>query len=482
MQRERFHSFYFVMGLSLLIGVAAGAGEMEPSPVPIPPASGRAAAVGTEFTYQGRLSDGGSTANGVYDYEFKLFDAASLGNQVGTTVVHDNVAVVEGLFTVGLDFGTGAFGGGERWLAIGVRPGASGGAFTALSPRQKLTAAPYALALPNVYTDEGSNFVGVGRDFRVSGNEVFGVRFQGNPNQYGGMYVETSDPDGWPFYGYATNGVFRAWTYVRPDTAEWRLYYNGLRLRVPASGGLRIGPSIDYSLVIENTTGSDGIRVLDTGDDAIQIGNNPDISNYGVYIPSPGVSTYGLWPNTSNSLGEWALYTVDNIQAGNVVASGYSLLARVEGPESVTPGDVVTAARLGDGPPGGTLKVPTVRPAGGDGAAIGVVQSRMELDPMEGAEKKAYGDVGMRSTPGAAAPGDYVSLIVSGVTEVKVDRSTSVVAGQRLTASAERGRARTLRTEQVNGMTVAEGTQVIGIALDAPALGADMVPILVTLK
>ena len=54
-------------------------------------------------------------------------------------------------------------------------------------------------ALPNVYTDEGANFVGVGRNFRISGNEVFGVRYTGGANQYGGMYVETSDAAGWPF-------------------------------------------------------------------------------------------------------------------------------------------------------------------------------------------------------------------------------------------------------------------------------------------
>jgi len=122
-----------------------------------------------------------------------------------------------------------------------------------------------------VYTDPASNFVGIGRNFRISGNEVFGLRYTGSPGQYGGMYVETSDALGWPFYGYATNGSFRAWTYYTGDSAIWRLYNAGIRLSVPSTGGLRIGPALDYSLVIENTTGSDGVRILDTGDDAIQM-------------------------------------------------------------------------------------------------------------------------------------------------------------------------------------------------------------------
>jgi hypothetical protein len=276
-----------------------------------------------------------------------LLDAAIAGNQVGITVTLDNVSVTSGLFSVELDFGNGAFGGGARWLEIAVRPGASIGAYTVLSPRQEVTPAPYAQALPNVYTNEGINFVGVGRNFRISGNEVFGVRYVGNADQYGGMYVETSHANGWPFYGYATNGSFRAWTYYNGTTGWWHLYSAGIRLSVPNTGGLRIGPSADYSLVISNTTGSDGIRIYDTADDGIQIGSAPDYPNYGVYIPSPGVSTYGLWPNTENALGEWALYTVDKITAANVLASAVSLVAQVTGPEALTTGDVVAVAGLG---------------------------------------------------------------------------------------------------------------------------------------
>ena len=195
------------------------------------------APVGTGFTYQGHLELDGSPADGDYDFEFALYDQEIDGTQVGFTVTLDNVSINEGFFSVELDFGNSAFGGGERWLQITVRPGDSAGAFTQLDPRQEITPAPYALTLPNVYTDEAVNFVGIGRNFRISGNEVFGVRYTGSPNQYGGMYVETSDSGGWPFYGYATNGSFRAWTYYNGTTGDWSLYNAGIRLKCPLRAG-----------------------------------------------------------------------------------------------------------------------------------------------------------------------------------------------------------------------------------------------------
>jgi hypothetical protein len=114
--------------------------------------------VGTAFTYQGRLTEAEAPANGSYDLEFKLFDAASGGSQVGSTVTLGSVGVTNGLFTASLDFGTGVFAGNRRWLQMGVRPGGTGGAFTTLVPRQELTAGPnaiFALAAASATTVAG---------------------------------------------------------------------------------------------------------------------------------------------------------------------------------------------------------------------------------------------------------------------------------------------------------------------------------------
>jgi len=140
-----------IVAVACLLALASGAGAAALPAQPAAPAGGSVA--GTAFTYQGRLNDGGQPANGVYDFEFKLYDAATNGNLHPDEVLLQDVNVAGGLFTVSLDFGDGAFTGEARWLDIGVRPGASAGAFTPLLPRQPLTAAPLALSLPGLYTE-----------------------------------------------------------------------------------------------------------------------------------------------------------------------------------------------------------------------------------------------------------------------------------------------------------------------------------------
>ncbi|MBS1793038.1 MAG: hypothetical protein JSS81_04245 [Acidobacteria bacterium] len=104
-----------------------------------------AAAQTSAFTYQGRLTDANSAASGSYDFYFQIFDAASGGTFLGADFA-DNAVVANGIFTVVLDFGTAPFQtGAPRYLEISVRPGASTGAFTTLTPRQSITSAPYAL-------------------------------------------------------------------------------------------------------------------------------------------------------------------------------------------------------------------------------------------------------------------------------------------------------------------------------------------------
>ena len=107
------------------------------------------AAQGTAFTYQGHLNDGGAPANGDFDLTFSLWDAVSGPTQVGGSLTNSATAVSNGWFTVTLDFGAGVFPGANRWLEIGVRTNGAG-EFAALSPRQPITATPYALTAGNL--------------------------------------------------------------------------------------------------------------------------------------------------------------------------------------------------------------------------------------------------------------------------------------------------------------------------------------------
>ena len=152
------------MLIPAVAAVSAPRGAIAGTPIPI------------TFTYQGSLNDGVTPATGLFDFRFGIYDAATGGTEVGAQFVED-LQVVNGVFTVELDFGAPAFALTEtRWLEIGVRPGTSRDPHVLL-PRQKLTAAPYALsmALPldqgasstsslltvrNVGTGAGGNFVG----------------------------------------------------------------------------------------------------------------------------------------------------------------------------------------------------------------------------------------------------------------------------------------------------------------------------------
>lgn len=114
------------------------------------------ASLGSGFTYQGRLLDGGVSANGVYDIGFGLYDAALGGALIASDVCED-VNVVNGLFSVTVDFGYN-FDGTAYWLQLSVRPGASDGEYTTLEPRTALNPYPQAMTAHVIETDRVSTF------------------------------------------------------------------------------------------------------------------------------------------------------------------------------------------------------------------------------------------------------------------------------------------------------------------------------------
>ena len=130
-----------ILFLMLLVGLSGGAALGQSS----------------GFTYQGRLTDGGMPANGNYDLQFALFDATDGSNQIGPTKIVSSVSVSGGVFTVTLDFGGNSFTGANRFLEISARPSGAG-AFTLLTPRQPITATPYALrSLNSATADTAAN-------------------------------------------------------------------------------------------------------------------------------------------------------------------------------------------------------------------------------------------------------------------------------------------------------------------------------------
>lgn len=110
----------------------------------------------TAFTYQGRLGNSnGVPLTGRYDMTFAVFNAATAGAQIGSTVASNSVLVTTGYFTVTLDFGSGIFTGPDRWLQIAVKTNGAA-TYTNLSPRQPLTPAPYAIYAASAIPSDSS--------------------------------------------------------------------------------------------------------------------------------------------------------------------------------------------------------------------------------------------------------------------------------------------------------------------------------------
>ena len=141
-----------------------------------------AVGVGSAFTYQGQLRQNGLPAEAAgAAFTFRLWNAETGGTQVGSNVTVSGIPVSRGLFSVQIDFGSTAFNGDARWLEIGVDT-AGGTAWTWLTPRQPVKAAPYALYALNgsqwlngtdlIYYNAGD--VGIGTSAPTASLEVLG--------------------------------------------------------------------------------------------------------------------------------------------------------------------------------------------------------------------------------------------------------------------------------------------------------------------
>ena len=89
----------------------------------------------TAFTYQGNLTSSGQPANGAFDLTFKLFNAVTGGNQLGS-ITMSAFPVVNGKFTTDLDF-PGQFTGEQTWVEVTLGT-------QVLSPRQPVNTVPVA--------------------------------------------------------------------------------------------------------------------------------------------------------------------------------------------------------------------------------------------------------------------------------------------------------------------------------------------------
>ncbi|MCA9293268.1 MAG: hypothetical protein KDA20_05585 [Phycisphaerales bacterium] len=115
------------------------------------PDQAEARGIADPITYQGHLRSGGQPANGNFPMTFRIFDVEVGGSPV-VTAQYASIPVSDGVFTVQLSV-YNSMDGSDRWIEVEVNG-------NVLSPRQQVTATPYAfksrsLQWPAVETMDG---------------------------------------------------------------------------------------------------------------------------------------------------------------------------------------------------------------------------------------------------------------------------------------------------------------------------------------
>lgn len=286
------------------------------------------APVGTGFTYQGQLKQGGSVVTDSCDMAFRAYDQVSGGAQVGSAITQ-TVAVNEGLFTTSLDWGAAVFKGDGRWLDIRVRCPAGSGVFAPLTPRQNLTPAPYALHALNADYANRVVVAQSGGDFDSIQAAIDSITDNGSGQRYlvwvaPGLYNEavTMKPyvdvqgagEGMTFVSAPGSVTINDATIVGASSATLS------HLTVENSGGsdyatgiyaVTVGFKIEHVSisVIGSTTGSYGIRHQGStlSLDEVTVNVNGDTA-VGVYQDSPGgITIQNSYIRAAGGTNAWGL-------------------------------------------------------------------------------------------------------------------------------------------------------------------------------
>ena len=345
-----------------------------------------AAAAGSAFTYQGALQSNNALVSGSYDFVFTLCSDSTAASTVGTPQTLLGVPVTNGLFTVRLDFGSGAFDGNARWLDVQVRV-AGGGSYTALAPRQLVTASPYAVRSLNggsgssqwandSYGIDYANNVAIGAathpDWKfyvdTGTNPVNAGVFKGNNASYATLFVENDATGGYGFYSasntddyvagrLAVNITPVAWTRLDVGNLGSGIWsqvtgsilnpnYNAAVVALGNTGGGAFGTTSMGAYCA--STDDRGVWGLSTNNLGV-VGDNTTHQNSGWL----GGLTEGVYGQATQNTSYGGRFT--NTAAGGValrvdglgqvktlqILGGADLAERFEAPAGVTPGTVM---------------------------------------------------------------------------------------------------------------------------------------------
>ena len=480
---------FLIAMIACISGLASVIAARAQSPLPF----AASAPLGNGFIYQGQLKQSNVAVDGSCEIVFRLYDNLVAGNAVGGALTK-TVTVANGVFATHLDFGPGIFTGDARWLDAQVRCPDGVGSYTPLTPRQQLTAAPYALfanavaaplilsanvALPDAVVRATNSGGGNGVLGSAASHEGVGV--------YGtapvtGVYGIASDNAGLNFgvagrtdsaAGYGVHGI---------ATADTGTAVYGVNAYYTATGALGAGTA--------GVAGKGPIGV---------VGNyyDPTPQSYGYlgyynagvvgqFIPASGAGVYGATANGAgvqaailySGTGDLFLGCITNFAACGPGFGGTVNLARIDrtgrgyfnGGTQIGGADVAEFIVASDAPqPGDVVEI--------DPEHNG--QFRLASTPNSTSVAgviSTHAGMTMNARDAASATNDGPQLALVGRVPVKVSAENGAIRpGDLLVASGTSGHAMRAPTDPAAGT-------VIGKALGTLAHGAGVVEMLVMLR
>ena len=170
--------------------------------------------ISADFTYQGYLEQSGAAVTDSCDMRFTFYASATGGVAIGAAQTSNNVSVDDGIFAVELAAGT-LFQNEARYIEIAVD---CGGGLITLSPRQEITAAPYAHTLRPGATVAGNQpstgmvnlenrgASGDGLRIDTTGGGDDGIQISGAGDD--GVYIANAGDDGVHIQSATGDGVY----------------------------------------------------------------------------------------------------------------------------------------------------------------------------------------------------------------------------------------------------------------------------------
>ncbi len=263
------------------------------------------------------------------------------------------------------------------------------------------------------------------------------------------------------------------------------------RMRIDSAGHVCIGTTSENgNLTIQGESGISGIRINNPGYYGVGVSSS---GQDGIYVTASG--TRGLLVSMAGAEGvyvtfsgsDWGFYTNSDktYSYGGYYPAQTASFAVNSGMDVLEPGDLVSISGGYEEDVLGVKSPIVVNVAKANSknsqSLFGVVESRVYIHEgtIETKGEKSIEQKSFRFMEGKIGQGEYLSVIITGIAEVKVNPEEVINWGKMLVTGD--GYAREIQTRSIDGMIVAENTGILGKALE-DSKGKDKIKVFVNCK